>query len=159
MLELYIDTDACPVKQEILKVAKRHSLRVTFVANSWMRIADQEGVRLVVVGDQFDAADQWIVEHVTRDDIVITTDIPLASLCVRGGARVLAPSGQLYTADNVGGALATRDLMKDLRAEGLVAGGPPPFAARDRSRFLERLEQLVRQLQAARPRPAPPPPP
>ena len=149
MLDLYIDTDACPVKQEICKVAKRYHLSVTFVANSWMRISDQEGARLVVVGDQFDAADQWIVDHVSKDDIVITADIPLASLCVKAGARVLAPSGQLFTSANVGGALATRDLMKDLRAEGLVSGGPPPFEARDRSRFLERLDQLIRQIKRA----------
>jgi len=146
-LDLYIDTDACPVKQEICKVAKRYGLKVTFVANSWMRMPEQEGLKLVVVGDQFDAADQWIVEHVSKDDIVVTADIPLASLCVKAGARVLAPSGQLFSAANVGGALATRDLMKDLRAEGLVSGGPPPFAARDRSRFLERLDQLIRQIQ------------
>jgi len=147
VLDLYIDTDACPVKQEICKVAKRYGLKVTFVANSWMRMPEQEGLKLVVVGDQFDAADQWIVEHVSKDDIVVTADIPLASLCVKAGARVLAPSGQLFSAANVGGALATRDLMKDLRAEGLVSGGPPPFAARDRSRFLERLDQLIRQIQ------------
>lgn len=146
MLDLYIDTDACPVKQEICKVAKRCQLKVTFVANSWMRIPEQAGMKLVVVGDQFDAADQWIVEHITKDDIVVTADIPLASLCVKGGARVLAPSGHPFTNANVGGALATRDLMKDLRAEGLVSGGPAPFGPRDRSRFLERLDQLIQQI-------------
>ncbi len=146
MLDLFIDTDACPVKPEICRVAKRYRLNVTFVSNSWMRVAEQEGVKLVVVGDQFDAADQWIVEHVGKDDIVVTADVPLASLCVKRGARVLAPSGHPFTDANVGGALATRDLMKDLRAEGLVSGGPPPFGARDRSRFLERLDQLIQQL-------------
>ena len=145
-MNLYIDADACPVKQEVCKVAKRYGLNVTLVANSWMRIPGQEAVKLVVVGDQFDAADQWIVEHISKDDIVVTSDIPLASLCVKGGARVLAPSGQLFTDSNVGGVLATRELMKDLRAEGLVSGGPPPFQARDRSRFLERLDQLIRQI-------------
>jgi uncharacterized protein YaiI (UPF0178 family) len=149
MLDLYIDADACPVKQEICKVAKRYRLKVTFVSNSWMRIPEQDAVQLVVVGDQFDAADQWIVEHLTKDDIVVTTDIPLAALCIKGGARVLAPSGHAYSEANVGGALATRDLMKDLRAEGLVSGGPPPFAARDRSRFLERLDQLIGQIKRA----------
>ena len=146
MLDFYIDADACPVKQEICKVAKRYRLNVTFVSNSWMRIPEQAAVQLVVVGDQFDAADQWIVEHVSKDDLVVTADIPLAALCVRKGARVLAPSGQLFSDGNVGGALATRDLMKDLRAEGLVSGGPPPFSARDRSRFLERLDQLIQQI-------------
>ncbi len=151
MLELYIDADACPVKQEVCKVAKRYHLNVTFVSNSWMRIPDQAAAKLVVVGDQFDAADQWIVEHVTLDDIVVTADILLASLCVKGGARVLAPSGHQFSDANVGSAVATRDLMKDLRAEGLVSGGPPPFAARDRSRFLERLDNLIRQIERTHP--------
>lgn len=150
MLNLYIDADACPVKGEVCRVAKRYHLNVTFVSNSWMRIPAQEAVELVVVGDQFDAADQWIVEHATKDDIVVTSDIPLASLCVKNGARVLAPSGQPFSAANVGGALATRDLMKDLRAEGLVSGGPPPFQTRDRSRFLERLDQLIQQIKRGR---------
>lgn len=149
MLELYVDADACPVKQEVCKVAKRLRLNVTFVSNSWMRIPVQEGANLVVVGDQFDAADQWIVEHIAKDDIVVTADIPLASLCVKGGARVLAPSGHMFTNANVGGSLATRDLMVDLRAEGLVRGGPPPFGPKDRSRFLEKLDQVIRQIQRA----------
>jgi uncharacterized protein len=148
-LDIYVDTDACPVKQEICKVARRHRLNVTFVSNSWMRMPDQEAAKLVVVGDQFDAADQWIVEHASQDDIVVTADVPLASLCVKRGARVLAPSGRPFSDANVGGALAMRDLMKDLRAEGLVSGGPPPFEARDRSRFLERLDHLIRQVKRA----------
>jgi uncharacterized protein len=150
VLDLYVDTDACPVKQEICKVAKRYHLSVTFVSNSWMRIPDQEAVKLVVVGDQFDAADQWIVEHVSKNDIVVTTDVPLASLCVKRGARVLAPSGRPFSEANVGGALATRDLMKDLRAEGLISGGPPPFEARDRSRFLERLDHLIQHIKRSK---------
>ncbi len=150
MLDLYIDADACPVKQEVCKVAKRYHLKVTFVSNSWMRIPEQESVKLVVVSDQFDAADQWIVEHITKDDIVVTADILLASLCVKGGARVLAPSGHEFSEANVGSAVATRDLMKDLRAEGLTSGGPPPFAARDRSRFLERLDNLIRLIERTR---------
>ncbi len=149
MLDIYIDADACPVKQEIFRVAKRYHLNVTLVSNSWLRIPPQDAVKLVIVSDQFDAADKWIVEHISTDDIVITTDIPLASLCIRGGARVLAPSGHLYTDANVGAALATRDLMKDLRAEGLISGGPPPFGARDRSNFLERLDQLIQKIKRA----------
>jgi uncharacterized protein len=146
VLKLYIDTDACPVKEEICRVARRYRLHATFVSNSRMRIPKQEAVVLVVVGDQSDAADRWIVEHVSRDDIVVTADIPLASLCVKSGARVLTPSGQVYSDANIGDALATRDLMKGLRAEGFVSGGPAPFAARDRSRFLERLDQLIQQI-------------
>ena len=130
-------------------MAKRYQLNVTFVSNARMRIPDQTAVRLVVVGDHFDAADQWIVEHISRDDIVVTTDIPLAAQCVKGGAWVLAPSGQPFTDANVGGALATRELMRDLRAEGLISGGPPPFRPKDRSRFLERLDALIRQIQRA----------
>jgi uncharacterized protein YaiI (UPF0178 family) len=149
VLDLYVDADACPVKEEICRVAKRYQLNVTFVSNARMRIPDQAAVRLVVVGDQFDAADQWIVEHLSRDDIVVTTDIPLAAQCVKGGARVLAPSGQPFTDANVGGALATRELMRDLRAEGLISGGPPPFGTKDRSRFLDRLDALIRQIQRA----------
>lgn len=149
MLDLYIDADACPVKQEICKVAKRCHLSVTFVSNSWMRVPEQPEVELVVVGDEFDAADRWIVEHAASDDIVVTSDIPLAAFCLKKGARVLSPSGHLFTDANVGGALATRELMKDLRAEGLVSGGPPPFAAKDRSHFLERLDHIIGQIKRA----------
>jgi hypothetical protein len=146
---IYVDADACPVKAETVKVAERHGLPVVFVANSWLTIPRAPGVRVQVVTGAFDAADDWIVEQVVRDDIVVTADIPLASRALKKGARVLGPSGKPFTEDNIGNALATRELMADLRAYG-VGGGPPPFAPRDRSRYLEALESVVRQARAAR---------
>ena len=143
-LKIYIDADACPVKTEVVKVAERHKLHVVLVANSWMQAPRGQRIRMQVVPGSFDAADDWIVEHVAQDDIVITSDIPLASRCLHAGARILAPSGKEFSDDNIGNALATRELMSDLRAYG-VGGGPPPFGPKDRSRFLERLELVVRE--------------
>ncbi len=141
---LYVDADACPVKPEAVKVAERHGLAVTFVANAWLQLPRAPGVRMQVVTGAFDAADDWIVEQVIAADIVITADIPLASRCLQKGARVLGPSGRPFTEDNIGNAIATRELMSDLRACG-VRGGPPPFAPKDRSRFLDALELVVRE--------------
>jgi uncharacterized protein YaiI (UPF0178 family) len=132
------------VKTEVVKVAERHQLRVVLVANSWMQAPRGQRIRMQVVPGSFDAADDWIVEHVAQADIVITSDIPLASRCLHAGARILAPSGKEFSNDNIGNALATRQLMADLRAYG-VGGGPPPFGPKDRSRFLERLELVVRE--------------
>jgi uncharacterized protein YaiI (UPF0178 family) len=143
-LTIYVDADACPVKTEVVKVAERHQLRVVLVANSWMQAPRGQRIRMQVVRGSFDAADDWIVEHVAQDDIVVTSDIPLASRCLHAGARILAPSGKEFSNDNIGNALANRELMADLRAYG-VGGGPPPFGPRDRSRFLERLELVVRE--------------
>ena len=143
-LTIYVDADACPVKTEVVKVAERHQLRVVLVANSWMQAPRGQRIRMQVVPGSFDAADDWIVEHVAQDDIVITSDIPLASRCLHAGARILAPSGKEFSNDNIGNALAIRELMADLRAYG-VGGGPPPFGPKDRSRFLERLELVVRE--------------
>jgi uncharacterized protein YaiI (UPF0178 family) len=140
---IYVDADACPVKAEAVKVAVRHGLPVTFVANAWMQLPRGPRVRMQVVSGAFDAADDWIVEQLNGGDIVITADIPLASLALRKGALVLGPGGKPFTDDNIGNALATRELMADLRAYG-VGGGPPPFAQRDRSRFLQALEMAVR---------------
>jgi len=142
---IYVDADACPVKAETAKVAKRHGLPVTFVANSWMQTPPGPGMRMQVVSGSFDAADDWIAEQVRPHDIVITADIPLASRCLKQGASVLGPAGKPFTEDNIGNALATRELMADLRAYG-VGGGPPPFDQRDRSRFLQALELTVRQV-------------
>lgn len=141
---LYVDADACPVKPETAKVAERHGLAVTFVANAWMTLPRAPRVRMQVVTGAFDAADDWIVEQLEPADIVITADIPLASRSLQKGARVLGPTGKPFTADNIGNALATRELMSDLRAYG-VGGGPPPFGPRDRSRFLDALELVVRE--------------
>jgi len=149
VLHIFVDADACPVKEEVYRVARSYLLEVTLGSNSWMRTPDDRRVRLELVEGGFDAADDWIVEHAQRDDVVITADIPLASRCLKLGARVLGPSGKPFTEDNIGNALATRELMADLRAYG-VGGGPPPFGPKDRSRFLEALELVVREAKKAR---------
>ena len=152
---IYVDADACPVKAETVKVAQRHGLPVVFVANAWFVVPRAPRVRVQVVSGSFDAADDWIVEQLKRDDVVITADIPLASRCLKLGARVLGPSGKPFTEDNIGNALATRELMADLRAYG-VGGGPPPFGPKDRSRFLEALERVVRDAKKGLEAPAKP---
>lgn len=143
MLHIYVDADACPVKDEVYRVAKRYGLHVTLVSNSRMRIPSEPWLRLEVVEDGFDAADDWIVEQVEPGQIVITADIPLADRCVKKGARVIGITGKEFTEDNIGGALATRDLLADLRGAGEITGGPPPLGKRDRSRFLQRLDEVV----------------
>ncbi len=146
MSEILVDADGCPVKQEVYRVAKRYGLKVTLVANSQMHIPSEDWLELVVVSDQFDAADDWIVDHATRNDIVITGDIPLASRCLKKGARVLGPKGHVFTEDSIGDALATRDLMSHLRDIGIMTGGPAPFKKRDRSRFLQGLDSIVQSI-------------
>jgi hypothetical protein len=148
-VHVYVDADACPVKAETVKVAERHGLPVVFVANAWLAAPRAPRVRVQVVSGSFDAADDWIVTQVQRDDVVITADIPLAARCLGRGARVLGPSGKPFTGDNIGNALANRELASELRAYG-VGGGPAPFGPRDRSRFLEALELVVRQAKQAR---------
>ena len=143
MLHVYIDADACPVKQEVYRVAGRHGLQVTLVAASWMRIPSDARIVLETVGDDPDAADDWIAEHVETDDIVITADIPLAARCLERGACVIGSTGRPFTDDNIGSALATRDLLSDLRDMGEVTGGPRPFSKQDRSRFLQELDKAV----------------
>jgi uncharacterized protein YaiI (UPF0178 family) len=145
---IYVDADACPVKAEVARVAERHGLGVTYVANSWLPIPRGHRFRMQVVAGNFDAADDWIAERAAAGDVVITADIPLASRCLKRGAKVLGPSGKPFTDDNIGNALATREVMADLRAYG-VGGGPPPFGPKDRSRFLEALELAVRQAKQA----------
>lgn len=139
-----MDADACPVKAETVKVAGRHGVPVTFVANAWMALPRGARVHMRVVSGAFDAADDWIAEEVRAGDIVVTADIPLADRCLKKGACVLGPTGKPFTDDNIGNALATRELMADLRAYG-VGGGPPPFDARDRSRYLQALELVLRR--------------
>lgn len=143
MIKIYVDADGCPVKQEIYKVAKRYELPVTLVANAWMRTPGENWLELVVVGDLFDAADDWIVEQVGEHDIVVCTDIPLAARCLEKGAAVLSPRGRIFTEDDIGEAVGIRDLLDHIRGTGENTGGPPPFEQRDRSRFLERLDQVV----------------
>ncbi|HET9693601.1 MAG TPA: YaiI/YqxD family protein [Steroidobacteraceae bacterium] len=141
---IYVDADACPVKAETARVAERHALAVTFVANAWLQPPRAPRMRVQVVAGAYDAADDWIVANARAGDVVITTDIPLASRCLQKDALVLTPVGKRFTGDNIGNALATRELLSDLRAYG-VGGGPPPFAPRDRSRFLDALELAVRE--------------
>jgi uncharacterized protein YaiI (UPF0178 family) len=153
LLHIFVDADACPVKQEVYRVATRYRLDVTLVANSWMRIPDEDRLTLEVVGGEFDAADDWIVDHVRTDDIVITADIPLASRCLKAGARVIGSTGKPFTENNIGQAVATRSLLADLRGAGEITGGPPPLTQRDRSLFLQKLDEAVQAIRRQHPSP------
>jgi uncharacterized protein len=146
VLHIFVDADACPVKNEIYRVAERYRLSVTLVTNSWMRSPPYGWVTLQVVGDGLDEADDWIVDHLQPDDVVITADIPLASRCIKGGAAVIGPTGKPFTEDNVGSALAMRDLMKELRDAGSITGGPPPLSKRDKSRFLQEFDTMLQAI-------------
>ena len=143
MLHIFVDADACPVKQEVFRVAQRYELNVTLVANSRMRVPEERRITLEIVGDGFDAADDWIVEHVGPHDIVVTADVLLASRCLKQGASVIGPTGRAFTESNIGSAVATRDLLSDLRGAGAITGGPPPITKRDRSLFLQKLDEIV----------------
>jgi hypothetical protein len=154
VLHVYVDGDGCPVKEEVYRVAKRYGLRVSVVANSRMRVPSESLVRLVVVSGSFDAADDWIVEHAGEGDVVVTADIPLAARCLKRGARVLDPRGRLHSESSIGDALLSRDIASHLRDLGEMTGGPAPFGRRDRSRFLQRLDdvvQAIRRGKGARP--------
>jgi uncharacterized protein len=142
---IYVDADACPVKPEILKVAERHGLEVTFVANSGLRPSRDPMVKNVIVSGSFDAADDWIAERVGEGDIVVTADVPLAGRCVATGAFVTGPTGRLFDQANIGMATAMRDLGQHLREIGESKGYNAPFSARDRSAFLETLDRLCRR--------------
>ena len=151
MLHIFIDADACPVKQEVYRVASRYRLDVTLVANSWMRVPNERWIALEVVEDGFDAADDWIVEHVQPDNIVITADILLASRCMKKGAHAIGTNGKLFTETNIGQAVATRDLLSELRGAGEITGGPPPLQKRDRSRFLQQLDDVIQSIRRKQP--------
>ncbi len=146
MLEIFVDADACPVKQEVYRVAQRYGLSVTLVCNARMRTPQEQWVKLVVVERNLDAADDWIAEHVAADDIVVTADIPLAARCLEQRALVLGNTGVPFNEDNIGDTLATRDLLAELRETGSITGGPPPFQKRDRSRFLQRLDEMIQSV-------------
>lgn len=146
MTTIFVDADACPVKPEVCRVAVRFDLEVVFVANTSMRIPDQGSTSLVVVGNRLDEADDWIAEHAGKGDVVVTADVPLASRCLAVGAHVLGNTGKPFTTANIGSALATRDLLADLRGGGEMMGGPPPFQKKDRSRFLQNLHQVIDDL-------------
>jgi uncharacterized protein len=130
LLDIYVDADGCPVKQEVYRVARRYGLKVILVANARMRIPDDDAVELVVVGNQFDAAD----------------DIPLADRCLKAGARVLGLRGRAFREDSIGSALANRELLAHLRETGTITGGPAPFRKRDRSQFLQRLDEIIQSV-------------
>lgn len=143
MPKIIIDADACPVKEEVYRVAMRYGLKVTLVANSRMRVPAMDWLEYVVVSGGFDAADDWIAENAAENDIVIAGDIPLVSRCLKKGARVISPRGQVFTEDSIGEALATRNLLSHLREMGTMVGGPAPFEKRDRSRFLQSLDNVI----------------
>ena len=142
-MSIYVDADACPVKEEIYRVARRYGSKVFVIANSPMRVPQEENFEFVGVSGGFDVADDWIAERARTGDIVITADIPLAGRCLQQGARVLGPTGLEFTEDAIGDALATRALLDMLRQSGDFRGGPSPFARSDRSRFLSKLDELV----------------
>ena len=145
-MQIYVDADACPVKEEVAKVAARHNLIIHYVSNSHMRLPFGGNVKRVVVAEGADAADDWIVEHVEANDIVVTADVPLASRAHKKGAHVIANTGKAFTADSIGMALAMRNLMSELREAGGLPGSNPVFTPKDRSRFLQELETIIQRV-------------
>ncbi|MGZ3695972.1 MAG: YaiI/YqxD family protein [Bdellovibrionota bacterium] len=146
-MKIFIDADGCAVKEEVYRVADRYQLPVTLVANKAMNYPQNERTKMVVVATgHLDAADDWIAEHVEAGDIVVTADIPLADRCIKKGARVLGPKGIEFTEDAIGDAMATRELMKNLREIGEGRGGPAPMDKKDKSRFLGKLDQIIQSL-------------
>src|SRR6266568_1383229 len=144
---IYVDADACPVKDEIYRVAIRYGLPVSVVAGNLIRVPQAPLIERVAAGSGMDAADDWIAERAGTGDIVITSDIPLASRCVKAGAEVIAPHGKPFTEQSIGMTLAVRNLMTDLRSSGEMTGGPKSFAPRDRSTFLSALDQTLRRIE------------
>ena len=152
---IYVDADACPVKDEIYRVAIRHGLPVSVVAGQFIRVPQDPLIERVAAGAAQDAADDWIAERARPGDIVITADIPLASRCVKAGAEVIAPNGKPFSEESIGMTLAMRNLMTDLRSSGEITGGPKSFSPRDRSAFLSALDQAIRRIQRRRAEQAP----
>ena len=148
-IAIYVDADACPVKDEIYRVAERHGIKVVIVSNSPIAVPRDPLIERVVVAAGMDEADNWIAERVSRGDIVITADIPLASRCVKAGAAAIAPTGRAFTEESIGMTLATRNLMDSLRSAGEITSGPKSFSPRDRSSFLSALDQAVVRLKRA----------
>ncbi len=149
MPRILVDADACPVKEEIYKVAFRHEVPVTIVSNSPIRVPQHPLIGRIVVSDSFDAADDWIAEQAAADAVVITADILLADRCLKAGAKVLGSNGKPFTTSSIGAAIATRAIMADLRADGTAIGGPPPFSKTDRSRFLSALDEVLVKMKRA----------
>jgi uncharacterized protein YaiI (UPF0178 family) len=150
-MRIYIDADACPVKDEVYRVAQRHQWPVSVVAGSFIRTPDDPMIERIAAGPGMDAADDWIAERARQGDIVITSDVPLASRCIKNGAQVIAPTGKPFTEQSIGMALAVRNLMSDLRASGEITGGPRGFSPKDRSAFLSALDQAIRRILRAQP--------
>jgi uncharacterized protein YaiI (UPF0178 family) len=148
-ITIYVDADACPVKNEVYRVAARHGVKVIIVSNSPIAVPRDPSIERAVVGAGMDAADDWIAERAIRGAIAITADIPLASRCVKAGAAAIAPTGKVFTEDSIGMTLATRNLMDSLRSAGEITSGPKSFSARDRSRFLSALDQVIVRLKRA----------
>ena len=146
MLLIYIDADACPVKEEVYRVAARYTLPVFVVSNNGMRVPTGAGVTAMVLSEGFGTVDDWIAEQAGLGDIVVTADIPLASRCLAKQARVLGPRGVPFTEQDIGASLATRDLMDVLRQTGTMTGGPAPMTPKDRSRFLCQLDEIIKPL-------------
>ena len=146
---IYIDADACPVKDEVYKVAARHHIKTYVVSNSGMNVPRDPLIERVIVPSGPDVADDWIAGRAMRGAVVITADIPLASRCVKTGADVISPTGRAFTVQSIGMDLATRNLMDQLRSSGEVTGGPKPFSARDRSSFLSALDLAIVRLKRA----------
>jgi uncharacterized protein YaiI (UPF0178 family) len=144
--QILVDADACPVKDEIYKVAWRREVPVVVVSNAWLRVPDHPLIERVVVSGKFDAADDWIAGRAGARTVVVTGDILLADRCLKAGAAVIGPNGKPFTSASIGGAIATRAIMADLRAGAGVAGGPAPFARADRSRFLQALDMALERL-------------
>lgn len=150
MPRILVDADACPVKDEIYRVAYRHEVAVTIVSNSPIRVPAHQLIDRIVVSDGFDAADDWIAEKAAADAIVITADILLADRCLKAGATVIGNNGKPFTLSSIGAAIATRAIMADLRADGTAIGGPPPFGKTDRSRFLQSLDEAIVKMKRGR---------
>jgi uncharacterized protein YaiI (UPF0178 family) len=150
MTRILVDADACPVKEEIYKVAFRHGVPVTIISNSPIRVPAHELIDRVVVSDGFDAADDWIAERADAQAVCITADILLADRCLKAGGVVIAPNGKPFTTSSIGSAIATRAIMADLRAGGDVVGGPAPFAKSDRSHFLSALDEALVRMKRGR---------
>ncbi len=150
MLDIYIDADACPVRKEVFGVAERHGLTVFVVTQGNIRVPVDPRLRLVLVAEGADAADDWIAERIGSGDICVTADVPLAARCLKRGASALGPTGRRFTVDNIGSALAARDIAAHIRESGGQSGGPRPLAQQDRSRFRSELDGLINAIRRAK---------
>jgi uncharacterized protein len=150
MFKILVDADACPVKQEVFRVARRYGIKVVLVANSPINISPEDWLELVVVSNQLDAADDWIADNIEKNDVLITGDIPLAARGLKKGARVLSTKGLVFSERSIGNTLATRDLMTHLRDIGINTAGPAAFSKNDRSRFLQALDSLIQAIRTGK---------